>query len=286
KVNNVRSIRSVHGAPEHIASWAKPHKKFIHWLNRWSGRLLQQKVVSVSHELTGYLHGEFPKDKIVVVENGIDIEALDKFKHSPLLRLNNETINIGIVGRLVPVKRVDRFIQSAAIILKSLPQRNVIFDIFGDGPLKHQLESQAADLQVSENIRFHGHCSGSDIHKKIADLDLLLMTSEHEGLPMTLLESMFLGTPVICSSVGAIPHVLEQGGCGTLVENLSADAFASTITEAIENREQTLEKAQNAVQRVVSHYSASQNAKSFLKIYSDVTGFCHPELVDKIEGIS
>ena len=286
KVNNIHSIRSVHGAPEHIASWSKPHKKLIHWLNRWTGRKLQQRVVSVSHELTDYLLGEFTKDKVVVVENGLDIEALEKFKRSPLSRFKNENVNVGIVGRLVPVKRVDRFLESAQIVLNNLPQQNVIFNVFGDGPLRNQLEEQAANLQLSGNILFHGHCSGSDIHEKIAGLDLLLMTSDHEGLPMTLLESMFLGTPVICSSVGAMPRVLRQGDCGILVEKLSANAFAIAIEKAIENNKQTLEKAQNAIQRVISHYSALQNAKNFLRIYSNVTGFCHPELVDQIEGLS
>ena len=286
KLNRIHSIRSVHGAPEHAASWSKPHKKIIRWLNRWTGRKLQQKVISVSYELTDYLHGEFSKDKVEVVENGLDIKALEGIKRSPQLRFENGKINIGIVGRLVPVKRVDRFIQAAQIIQKKLPNEKVTFNVFGDGPLREQLESQTEHFQLSDGLVFHGHCAGSEIHNRIADLDLLLMTSDHEGLPMTLLESMFLGTPVICSSVGAIPHVLEEGKSGTLVNQLSGDAFASAINEAIENKAVTVEKAEKAVQRVTTHYSALQNAKKFLSIYSDVTGICHPSLIDEIKGLS
>lgn len=280
KLNGIKSIRSVHGAPEHLASWLKPHKRVIPTLNRMVGKWIQEKIVSVSYELTELLLEEYEKSKLVTVENGIDPSLLDSFKQTPDLKLNNSVIKLGIVGRLVPVKRVDRFIEAAKLVTENLHNRKFEFHVYGDGPLMSELSEQANALSLTDSLKFHGH--SQTILQQIAELDILLMTSDHEGLPMTLLEAMYLGTPVICSSVGAIPHVLQDGKYGGLVNQLTAQGFSEKIISQLENSEQTLKAAEEAQKSIIRNYTAAQNAKKFAEIYSQISTLEASNLIDKI----
>ncbi len=264
---SVPSIRSVHGAPEHNVSWLKPHKKLIPFLNTWSGRFIQKKVVSVSKELEQKMSDLFSHSKLMTIENGINTQALIGYQKSPDVRFKGDLIHIGIVGRLVPVKRVDRFIEIANNLISQSSQ-SFQFHIIGDGPLMDELKNLAHSCGLDHHIKFHGHCH--DIHQKIAELDLLLMTSDHEGLPMTLLESLYLGTPVIASEVGAIPEVMRDGELGTLVKPLTVERFTQVIEHSIANRQDIIEKANKAILHIENHYSAQGNAEKFLVLYKQL----------------
>jgi len=214
------SIRTLHGAPEFEPSWGKPHKKFLTWLNKITGRYLQQKIIAVSPALAKDLERTFPKEKINLIENGVDIAECEKYAINPNKKQANTPIKIGIVGRLVKVKRVDIFLSIAQNWIVNHPDKPAKFYIYGNGPLESQLKQTAKNLDIWNSIHFEGHCS--NIHEKIASLDALLITSDHEGLPMTLLEAMALGTPVIAHAVGGIPQVLDNH-CGWLVNSQSLE---------------------------------------------------------------
>ncbi len=263
--NNTLSIRSVHGAPEHHANWLKPHKKIIPVLNKLCGKLIQKKIVSVSVELEQKLLKDYSANKLTTIENGIELAALDRLKSNHKREISQK-INIGIVGRLVPVKRVDRFINAAKLLYNRLKSHSLQFHILGDGPLKEELQQQSSDYIKS--FTFHGH--RTDIHQKIIDLDILVMTSDHEGLPMTLLESMYLQTPVVCSAVGAIPEVLANGKYGTLVHTLTAENFAQSLQEVILAKEKTQQKTKFAVEAIKKQYSSSTNANEFINLYQQI----------------
>jgi len=263
----IPSLRTVHGAPEHLAPIYKLHKRIIPLLDRLCGRYYQRSIVAVSPDLAKTLETKFPEHRVNMIENGIDTES---FAHLSKPEKNTNHSRIGIIGRLVPVKRVDLFIQTAILIKQQHPELSLDFCIYGDGPLAEDLQNRVNRQHAENYIHFEGHCE--NIAMQLQTLDALLMTSDHEGLPMVLLEAMCLKTPIIAHAVGGIPHLLEQGKSGTLVHDHNAETFAAAITRQLTHHEETQRKTQNAFARVNQHYSAQQNASNYLHLYRQI---CH-----------
>lgn len=264
---NIPSIRTVHGAPEHKSPFYKVAKRTITLLDRLTGRYLQQKIIAVSTDLAEKITPAFSKSKVHIISNGIDIEALTH--NQPIREVNiNGPYRVGIAGRLMPVKRVDLFIESAKYLKQNNPEINISFHIYGDGPLQDELNNQIANLQAENYIHLEGHCD--NISLALQQLDALVMTSDHEGLPMILLEAMSLQTPIIAHAVGGIPNVLEDGKCGELVKEHTPVAFAKTIANLLKNYEHRAQLSKLAFECVNEKYSANITASSYLKIYEDI----------------
>lgn len=263
---HIPSIRTLHGAREHQLSLRQLPKRLIQYLDWLSGRIYQRYIVAVSPALAIQLQDDFPKSKIALVENGIDVDELTL--KIPAIHTKKDTNNyrIGMIGRLVPVKRVDLFIQCAIHIKQQYPELNIKFHIYGDGPLLNQLRAQVETAQAENHIHFEGHCS--DIPQQLKTLDALIMTSDHEGLPMILLEAMCMKTAIIAHAVGGIPNLLDHGKCGILVNNHNSIAFAEAIIRLIEHPEQHQQLTRQALERVRQEYSANQSAINYLKIYN------------------
>lgn len=260
--HNVPSLRTVHGASEHqFRGIAQLHKKAFQWLDRWCARHLQQRLIAVSNELAGKLAQHFPQQKIVVIENGVDAEAvLAQLQPVDFRTREPAAVHVGIAGRLVAVKRVDLFLQAAQLLLQSA-QRNWRFHIFGDGPLRATLSSQAEALQISGATTFHGH--REDIVACLGGLDILIMCSDHEGLPMTALEAVVVGTRIAAHAVGGLPDALR--GCpGTfLVEAHNAQGYAAAA-EALAGQSS---RSANARPHLDDRFSMQSNANSVLSQY-------------------
>ena len=268
--HRIPSLRTVHGAPEHRPPLHKLPKHLILFLNWLSGRYLQQTIIAVSPNLAKKLEDDYPKTKIKVIENGIDIDTLKQcITHKTTKNTNKNSYRIGIAGRLVPVKRVDLFIESALYLKQHYPELPIHFHIYGDGPLSDTLQTQVRSQQADNYIHFEGHCE--DITQQLQTLNALLMTSDHEGLPMILLEAMCLQTPIIAHAVGGIPHLLEQGKCGTLVRKHTAKAYSEAMVKLINQPGQYQLLAQLAFERVNQNYSARSTADAYLKVYKELS---------------
>jgi len=269
-VHNTPTVRTTHGAPEHKPAWQQIPKRLILFIDWFCGRFLQKKIIAVSDDLAEILNNDYPAEKIKVIENGIDLTSFTTRPKpvQPGFEDGNPTFRIGVAGRLVPVKRVDLFIETAAELLNTHPELNIIFKIIGDGPLRTELVALSRRLNTENNVMFEGHCD--NIKEELASLDALLITSDHEGLPMILLEAMALETPVIAHAVGGIPAVLNHGECGLIISDQRATAYADAIMELISNIEVRREITQNALTRVTAAYSSNENATAYYKIYIDV----------------
>ena len=142
------------------------------------------------------------------------------------------------------------------------PELKLSFHIYGDGPLREELEQLSKQLQTTDIVHFEGHCT--NIKAALDKTDILLMTSDHEGLPMILLEAMATRVPIVAHQVGGIPNLLDYGKCGILVKENCPEAYADAIQNVIQQPE---EKIQQAFTRLTKLYSSEQNATSYLNIY-------------------
>jgi glycosyltransferase involved in cell wall biosynthesis len=264
--HNVPSVRTVHGATEHPAFGLRQlHNSLFAKLDAWCGVYLQQRIVAVSHELAGKLAATFPAGKIVVVENGIDAESIRSQVRPLGFRTDAApSTHMGIVGRLVPVKRVDLFLEAANALRKLQPHTSWRFHVIGDGPLHSELAARAQELGIAETVTFHGH--RDDAISYIAALDVLVNCSDHEGLPMTVLEALAVGTPIVAHAVGGLGAALDESPCAELVTDHDSDSYAAAIRGLL-NRATVTERSSQLQER----FTAARNAQSIYRLYLELT---------------
>lgn len=268
--HNVAAIRTAHGASERAPRGVKARLRHavIGALDSWCARHAQRRVIAVSRELGARLAEDFPAEQIVVVENGVDVSAVAaQVAPVDFREAEPDATHVGIVGRLVPVKRVDLFLHSAALLAREEPQRKWRFHVLGDGPLRADLTRLAAELALEPAVRFHGH--RSDIVACMAALDVLVMCSDHEGLPMTALEAGVLGVPLVAHAVGGLLDIVPES---LLVRAHDAAGYAATMRGvlAADTAAAAAAAAADMSRRVRSDYSSVRNASRIRLLYEQV----------------
>ncbi len=150
-------------------------------------------------------------EKIVTIKLGFDLQPfLQCYERKYILRkrigVSDDTILIGIVGRLVPIKNHKMFLDSASLLLKKTKDRKIHFLIIGDGELRQSLEKYAIENDLADHVIFYGW--EKNIPMIYADLDILALTSLNEGTPVSIIEAMAASVPVVTTDVGGIKDLL------------------------------------------------------------------------------
>lgn len=132
---------------------------------------------------------------------------------------------VGIVARLEPVKDIARFLHIARIVSGALSTAR--FLIVGDGPLRMELEEKARILGIADRTLFIG--AREDLPRLCPLMDVLCLTSRNEGTPVSLIEAMAAGRPVVAHAVGGVGDVIEDGRTGILVNPADPEGFARRV---------------------------------------------------------
>ena len=148
-------------------------------------------------------------------------------------------------------------------------QREISFVLAGDGPERVALEKAIDECGVAVRFALKGHLEDMDAFYR--GLDLYLNTSVHEGIPMTILEAMARGLPVIAPQVGGIGEIIEDGVEGFLVSNRDPKAFAEKclLLQDVELRQRMGQAARAKVER---DFSAEHMARKYYQLYRELAG--------------
>jgi glycosyltransferase involved in cell wall biosynthesis len=266
----VPSVRTQHGAPEQARSRVDVRRQLIHLLDVGVGRFVQRRVVAVTEDLRTKLLRDYPSRHVITIANGIAFEPLDAAEPVAL----GAARTVGIVGRLTGVKRIDLFLHMAALLSARPALADVQFYVIGGGPLEADLRALAQRLGVAARVAFVGHVSPAA--GWIKALDVLVMCSDHEGMPMTLLEAMRLRTAIVAHRVGGLVELLQgdeaagEGDCAQLVAEHTASGYADAVERVLGDAPATAMRVANAFNRVTRLYSASANAERFVALYRDI----------------
>jgi len=172
-----------------------------------------------------------PQDKVSVVHNCIDVaryeltKSLDRNKIRVDLVIPEDAFLLGVVGRLHHQKGLFYLLDALPIIKNSIEQVELL--IIGEGDLKNDLEAHADSIGVSGFTRFKG--PRSDIPEILSALDVFVLPSLWEGLPLALLEAMASGLPVIATNVGGIPEVVIDRETGLLIQPSNSQTIADAV---------------------------------------------------------
>lgn len=151
-------------------------------------------------------------EKIRTIPLGLDLAPFAncksrKGKLREELGLKDGTRLFGVVGRLVPIKRHDLAFRALSLLKSSPVYSDICFVIVGDGELRPELERLSRQSGLSDRVRFLGW--RRDLESIYADLDCLVLTSDNEGTPVSMIEAMAAGVPVLATAVGGVPDLME-----------------------------------------------------------------------------
>jgi L-malate glycosyltransferase len=258
------SVRTVHGRPEHSRGKSLRHA-VARFLDSVTARL-QVGAIGVSKDLCEYLRTHPPRSKVFFVPNGIDTAAVARAASESSSYQRPSRWTVAIVGRMVPVKRVDLFLETAALLIREQPDR-FRFVVVGDGPLLGDMRALASRLGIAADVDFLGFQSNS--LAVLRQMDCLVLTSDHEGLPMVVLEALALGVSIVAHAVGGLPEVLGGVAGQRLVTEHTAEGYASGITELAGG--EPLQGASEPRKCLLpEHFEISRIAQAYADLYRDL----------------
>lgn len=237
-------------------------------LARWSDCLLAVSE-SVRRELLTLGVGSLARFRVVPL--GLD---LDRYHGVDVARgilraelgLPADAPVVTIVARLVPIKAHEVFLEAARRVRQALPASR--FLVVGDGERRAALEALAAELGLGESVLFLGW--RRDLERVYADATVVALTSRNEGSPVSLIEAMAAGRPVVATRVGGVPDLVEDGLTGCLVPPDDAGALATALLALLRDPERRRTLGQAARGRVCRAFTADRLVANVDALYGEL----------------
>jgi glycosyltransferase involved in cell wall biosynthesis len=226
------------------------------------------RVTTASEAVANILRNSgLREDRLTRIRNLVDIQ---RFRGAaPTLR--DKTVApgrrmVGFVGRMVPEKGGAVLLHSAQRTLLEFPDAAFVF--VGDGPARADWQSLAKRLGISERVSFVG--VRGDMPGVYASLDLVVLPSLVENMPMSVLEAMAAERPVVATRVGAMPDVMTHEQNGLLVAPGDVSGLAEAILRLLRDPEWATQLGRRGGARVAEYYSSKTVAEEYLELYRRV----------------
>jgi glycosyltransferase involved in cell wall biosynthesis len=176
---------------------------------------------------------------------------------------------VGTVAMLAPIKRLDLFLEVARRVLSRRPETE--FLVVGGGPDEAALRESATDLGT--NVRFLG--VRYDVPILLNTLDIFLLCSDYEGMPVTLIEAMVAGVPPVATSVGGVPEVVEEGRTGYLAPQGDVAGLADAVVRLLDDERLRREMGDRAREEALRRFPAEAMIAQLDALYTDLLKGAH-----------
>ena len=228
------------------------------------------RYVPVSHDLHRWLKDvvRIPAAKAELIMNGVDtLRFAPKLPAATTPWAGEDVFTIGTVGRLQDVKDQASLIEAFALLCARRPEQRarLRLAIVGDGPLRDKLAQKARELGVHDLVWFPG--ARNDIPELMRSFDVFALSSIAEGTPVTLLEAMACGLPVVATKVGGIPEVVQDGVNGALVPASNPPALADALEAYVQDPVRVAAHGAAARANIERHYSVAAMVGAYTALY-------------------
>lgn len=267
RLTGVKVVASIHG-------WVMNTVPFLWKLYQHFDRRVIRRC---DHIIVGsnFLRDEIIKmglssQKVTTIHNAIDTANLDLSASSLNFRkkynLNSTDTLIGTVGRISKEKGHKYLLEAAKIVIQEHP--DVKFLIVGEGKIRAELEIYAKSLGIFDNVIFTGYYK--NLSEVLAVIDLFVIPSLTESLPLAVLEAMAAGKPVISTNVGGIPEIIIHGETGLLVRPQNGMELANSIITMLNNNDLLFKMAKKGKQLVNTEFSIHNFIEQTESLYSNI----------------
>lgn len=232
----------------------------------------QSRMVAVSQDLKRFLMQRvaIPSDRIRVVHNGIDLGryAVQAENHRSVrndLGIGPDQRVIGTVGNLFAVKGQVYLLRACQAVARTFP--DFVLLVAGEGDQLGALEKEASDLGIANNVKFLGF--REDVPVLLQAMDIFVLPSLSEGLPLSVLEALSLQKPVVATNVGGIPEIVEDGVTGFLVPPKNPDALAKAILQMLQHPRIAADMGQAGRKRVEEDFGLAKMLREYQSLYEE-----------------
>ncbi len=269
-----RGVGRLHGVP--VVYTEHNVQERYHPLTRQANRLTygwNDVVLAVSDEVAASIrrNGMDRHTRVRTLLNGVPVEAvraeasgLDDLRHELDLPAGRPVV--GTVAVFRRQKRLLDWLATAQIVAAARP--DALFLLAGDGPEMPAVQAALAQLGLQEQVRLAGF--RQDGRRLMALMDVYLMTSEYEGLPLAMLEAMALGKPIVATAVGGIPEVIEPGEEGLLAPLGHVEQLAAHVLALLANPTEVQAMGARGAAKVAAHYHTRQRVAAIEEIYAEL----------------
>lgn len=228
--------------------------------------LLLGRYIAVSHGIADNLKESILfKNRLKVIHNGINTDRFTINKSNALITSLKEEKHLPIV---LIVARLDKNKGHVDLINAASRTPNTIFLLVGDGPEKSSFEQQAIDLGVDDRVLFPGH--RDDIPELLYGCDIFVLPSLFEGLPLTILEAMASGKPVIATEIEGIKEIIIDGENGVLVPRNDPASISESIRFLLSNPSVANKLASTGKKTVLQEFTSEKMAQEVTNTYLDI----------------
>jgi len=253
----------------------------LHSTNEWARNILFgavygyilrliDRVVVLSDEIGEYFarHSHVPQARFLTINNAIPIQKYEQDSAvggavRDELGVSHDAPLIGFIARLAPPKDHETFLRSAVKILQT--HQNARFLIVGEGVNKARLVALSAELGLERAVIFSGF--RSDIPAILSALDMVVLASQHEGLPVSLMEAMAASRPIVATAVRGITGVITNGENGILVPFADPEALAKACSLLLSDSDLRQRLIQAGRIRVKNNYSIDATVDQTAELY-------------------
>ena len=247
-------------------------KVFI-WIERILARFTDRIIVISQLQYDELCHKIkiAPPNKFSIIRLGFDLtEFLNSDAHRGKLRrelnISEDTLLVGIVGRLTAIKNHALFIKSAKKVSEKIA--NVKFIVVGGGELEPEMKELVVSLGIQDKVIFLSW--RRDMPAIYADMDLAVLSSLNEGTPVTLIEAMASGKAVVSTAVGGVPDIVLDGQTGILVPFGDEEGFADAIVNLLEDAEKRKQFGELGREFVNANYTKERLCADIERLYLDL----------------
>lgn len=244
------------------------------WVYEWLDRLSMcrmNRVVLVGEAMKRELPSRVTNSpKVSTIHNGLSVEDVmlrsqEAIPSHLLSFFESHDLTILSVGRLSREKGFNHLISAFSEIREKFPKAGLV--IAGEGALRQELEEHLNRYGLAEHVLMPGYCE--NIPALMNKSSLLVISSLTEGLPITLLEAMAVRLPVVATSVGEIPYVLNEGANGVLVNKGSTAELVAAIQKMLDEPDASHRRSEDGFQMLCDKLSASAMADQYRKVYEE-----------------
>lgn len=240
-------------------------------IDRFTTRFCKVLICVSNAVATYHIKWGVPKEKIHVIYPSVSLKSsiISQVSKKKELGISPDDIIVTTVGRIAPEKNQRMLIQSAFEILKN--NKNITFLIVGDGPLKQELMKYTEHSYYSKKILFLGN--RRDVNELLYISDVFVLPSKHEGFPLSIIEAMQQGLPVIVSNVGGITEIVDTT-TGILIHPSNRKELTEGILKLHQNRPLREYLGNNGKKKIQDKFNFANYINKTLDVYNELIITC------------
>jgi glycosyltransferase involved in cell wall biosynthesis len=243
----------------HSTGWPDGIGRLNRLLTRWTDAFIG---VADAHARHLVQNERFPEAKVHTIYNGVDCERFaprDATGIRAALGIAADAPIVGILAALRPEKNHELFLAGARRVLETFPAAQ--FLVVGDGPRRSELEAASRELGIASAVHFLG--SRGDVPELLAACDLVALTSHNEAAPVSILEALSTGVPVVASNVGSVNETVVDGETGRLFPAGDVGAFSQASIELLSNPSRRRSMGAEGRRRVMARWSLDAMVRGY-----------------------